>query len=94
MSPNLEVNDAVIVSRLIQPERNGLSVAAARAILRIAFAPQDKGRMRELAGKARAGTLTSSEQAELDSYERVGHFLGLLHSKARRSLKKHAARST
>ena len=43
--------------------------------------------MEQLAEKAREGTLTSEEQAEIDCYERVGHFLSLLRSKARISLK-------
>ena len=33
------------------------------------------------------GTLTAKEQVELDNYERVGHMLSLMKSKARRSLK-------
>jgi hypothetical protein len=47
---------------------------------------QDRARMEALAEKARAGTLTTEEQVELDAYERVGHFLSLLKSKARISL--------
>ena len=37
--------------------------------------------------KAKAGTLTADEQVEIDNYERVGHMLSLMKSKARRSLK-------
>jgi hypothetical protein len=46
--------------------------------------------MNELAERATMGTFTPEEQAELDSYERVGHLLSFLKSKARRSLQ-HAA---
>jgi hypothetical protein len=42
--------------------------------------------MNQLAQKARDGTLTAEEQVEIDCYERVGHFLSLLRSKARLSL--------
>jgi hypothetical protein len=42
--------------------------------------------MDELAEKARQGSLSPEERAEADSYERVGHFVSLLKSKARRSL--------
>jgi hypothetical protein len=63
-----------------------LSVDAAKAILKVNFEPADHDRMRELSEKARNGTLTSSEQVELNDYERVGHLLDLMHSKARRSL--------
>jgi hypothetical protein len=43
--------------------------------------------MNDLAEKARQGTLTDEERAQIESYERVGHMIGLLQSKARRSLK-------
>ena len=43
--------------------------------------------MRELSAKAREGTRTLDEQAAITNYERVGHFLNILQSKARRSLK-------
>jgi len=44
--------------------------------------------MHALANKARAGILTLEEQIELDNYERVGHVLSLMKSKARKALKK------
>ena len=84
--------DVAILSRLIRPEREDLPPAAAEAILRIDFEPSDRERMRELAQKARAGTLTPAEQSEINDYERVGHLLDLMHSKARRSLKKYNGR--
>ena len=40
--------------------------------------------LRQLSAKARQGTLTPDEQAALDSYERVGHLLNIMQSKARR----------
>jgi hypothetical protein len=81
-------SDAAIWTRLLQPERADLSEDAARSILRIGFNEQDKARMHELALKAQEGTLTESEQGELENYCRVGRSLDLIHSKARRSLKK------
>ena len=47
--------------------------------------------MEELAEKARQGSLASEEQIEIENYERVGHFLSLLQSKARASLKSRTA---
>jgi hypothetical protein len=44
--------------------------------------------MRELLAKAKTGTLLAAEQVEIDNYERVGHMLSLMKSKARRSLKR------
>ena len=44
--------------------------------------------MDELAEKARQGTLSAAEHAEVENYERVNNLLGILKSKARQSLKK------
>jgi len=79
--------DAAIWERVIQFEGE-LSHAAARALLKVRFSPQGHTRMRELSAKARAGTLTSKEQVEIDTYEHLGCLLDILHSKARRALKK------
>jgi hypothetical protein len=54
--------------------------------LAIGFGPEDTDRMRLLAEKARQGTLTAGEQREIDNYERVGHYLAILQSKARLAL--------
>ena len=47
--------------------------------------------MRELSAKARAGTLTPGERDEIEQYERVACTLDILHSKARRVLKRRSA---
>ncbi|HLG15699.1 MAG TPA: hypothetical protein VJH03_14530 [Blastocatellia bacterium] len=60
----------------------------ARYILTLSFPQADIGRMRELAEKARDGTLTLKEHIELDNYEHVGHVLSLMKSRARKALKK------
>ena len=88
MSINLQGGEMVILNRLFRPRKDLLPVAAARAILKIEFEESDQQRMRELSSKARLGTLTSEEKQEIDSYEVVGHLLGLLHSKARQALNK------
>jgi hypothetical protein len=53
-----ESEEAAILNRLLRPEQDNLSVAAARAILKIDFDQYDRDRMHELARKAREGTLT------------------------------------
>jgi hypothetical protein len=40
-----------------------------------------------LSAKARDGDLTPTEQEEADNFERAGHVLNILQSRARRSLK-------
>ncbi|MBE0544675.1 MAG: hypothetical protein IH623_25325 [Verrucomicrobia bacterium] len=78
--------EAEILARVISPDDSSLDHKVAEAILALGFRAADKQRMEELAGKAREGTLSTDEQIEVDSYERVGHFISLLKSKARRAL--------
>lgn len=84
-------HDVAILTRLIDPEKPNLSPEMARLILDLSFSPADRCRMNELAAKAREGALTPSEKEEIDSYERIGHFLGALQSKARKVLREAAA---
>jgi hypothetical protein len=82
------INEAEILSRVIAPEEPTLPPDTAKILLSFDFPKDDRDRMEQLAEKAREGTLTPEEQAEIDCYERVGHFLSLLRSKARISLKR------
>jgi hypothetical protein len=84
-------NEADILSRVIDPDLPSLSEDAARSIIALSFAQQDQDRMNELAEKGRHGQLEPAEEAELNSYERVGCLLGILQSKARLSLKRAAS---
>ena len=87
MNAETTINEAEILSRVIAPEEPTLPPDTAKIILTFDFRKEDRERMNLLAEKAHAGALTPEEQAELDCYERVGHFLSLLRSKARISLK-------
>jgi hypothetical protein len=80
-------SEVAIFSRILEPDKPALSPQAARDILALDFDPADKERMHQLLAKARAGTLTPAEQIAIDNYERVGHLLNILQSKARRCLK-------
>lgn len=81
-------SETAILSRVIAPSEPGLNAQLAQAVLSFAFGADDLKRMQELSEKASEGALSVEEQEELDSYERVGHFLALLQSKARISLKR------
>jgi hypothetical protein len=81
--------EANILARVIAPAEEGLSPEAARSILRWKFPQADVEQMTNLSQKANAGTLTSEEQEELDSYERVGHLVAIVQSKARCCLSCH-----
>lgn len=83
-SPSSEM---AILRRVVDPERPFLSKDAARAILRLRFGASDRNRMNRLAAKNRDGKLKQIEEEELNNYIRVGQTLGILQSKARRSLK-------
>lgn len=93
MNPHTKAaqTELAVVGRLFQVKGRGISVATARAILKIAFDQSDIDRMHELALKAQAGSLTAEEQTENDCYERWGHILGIFHSQARQALKKHGS---
>jgi hypothetical protein len=71
-----------------------LSLAAARALLQLQFSERDHARMAELSAKARSGGLSAQEQAELDTFERLGCLLDIVHSKARRALKNKRKRAS
>jgi len=68
-----------------------IAPSAARALLKIGFSENDHALMRELSTKARTGSLTPEEQTILDTFERLGSLLDIIHSKARQALKKKKA---
>ena len=75
--------DADILARVIAPGSPELTKQTAKMLLTLDFPPEDRERMNHLAAKAADGELTADEQREIDAYERVGHILSLLKSKAR-----------
>ena len=81
-----EASEVAILNRILRTAAPTFSPEAARDILALDFDPTDKDRMRELSAKARSGTLTAEEDAEAGNYELVGHLLGIMQSKARRSV--------
>src|SRR5260370_243719 len=79
-------NEMAILRRVVDPEQPFLSVEAAKALLRLDFSSADRKRMNNLAAKNRAGRLSGDEEDELNNYICVGQILGILQSKARRTL--------
>lgn len=80
-------SEAAILSRIIEPAKPELPAQVARLILQWEFSSDDCQRMRDLLVRAKAGKLTGTEKIEAANYERVGHLLSILKSKARTSLK-------
>jgi hypothetical protein len=79
--------EAAILDRLLELKDAPLTVQAAEAVLGLQFAPQDRQRMHELAMKGQEGSLTYEERADLEKYRRIGLFLSLFKSRARKLLK-------
>ena len=89
----LPINSGVeIWERVIQFSEN-LSLTAARSLLKLQFSADDLDRMRALSAKARAGKLSESEKVEIETYERLGCLLDILHSKSRHALKRPQTKS-
>lgn len=77
-----------ILNRLIDPERDDLSVEAAQSLVRLDFPESDHARMEQLSARAAEGSLSADERDELEEYLRVADFLAVIQSKARRSLER------
>ena len=63
-------------------------------MLAITFPAADQARMEELSATAGTGSLSQQEQGELDTFERLGCVLDIVHSKARSALKKKPKRAS
>lgn len=87
MSSVADKLEIAILSRIVVPDDPTFSPEFARRILEMKFDEFDLQRMNDLSEKARRGALSSDEDDEMEIYDRLGSFLGLLHSKARLSLK-------
>jgi hypothetical protein len=89
MKSNASVTDtgAAIWQRVFEFQGT-LSLVSARALLKLQFSDRDHALMAELSAKARAGKLSPPEQSTLDTFERLGCLLDILHSRARRTLQK------
>jgi hypothetical protein len=84
---DIDTSEAAILNRVIGPDKPTLSPESARDILALDFPEDDKRRMHQLSIKAQEGTLTTDEEEAITNYERVGHLINILQSKARRCLK-------
>lgn len=78
--------EAAIWERVIHPEGQ-ITRDVARHILQLGFSESEQRRIKELAARNRARTVTPEEETELDNFCRVGSMLSILQSRARRVLK-------
>jgi hypothetical protein len=87
-------SEAEIFRRILDVGGPFFSAEAARGIMRLKFSGVDRERMNELAARNREGRVSPAEEQELSNYIRVGQILGILQSKARRSLQTHGQTPT
>ena len=84
-------SEVAIFGRLLRADDGKLSRELARFLLTVGFDQADQDRMQDLAARNQQGVLSAEEQEELLSFVRAGHLVALLHSKARKSLRKQKA---
>ncbi len=84
--------EVAILGRLFLDGKPPLTPRRARDLLDVDFSDADKERMRDLAARNGAGRLSSTEREELLGYAKAGCLLGILQSRARRTLAKRNGR--
>ena len=87
----MKTTDISIFGRLIERGRTEMAPSLARYVLSLGFDKNDQVRMGQLAERNQLGELSTAERDELMSFVKAGHLLALLHSKARKLLKRKPA---
>ena len=87
-STQAKTSEFAIFARLLSDHKREMSPRLARYILTLGFSDAEQARMEVLAVRNQAGGLSSDEHDELMNYVKAGHLLALLHSEARKALKK------
>ena len=80
-------NEVTILARVFDDEQGLLPAELARSLVDVEFSVRDRARMHDLAVRNQADALTPAEKEELHGFARAGTLLGILKSKARRTLK-------
>ena len=81
-------SEVEILGRLFVNGKAELTPQRARYLLELEFADADRARMDDLAERNQHGHLSEEEREELLSFSKAGCLLGILHSRARRTLRK------
>jgi hypothetical protein len=80
-------NEVTILARVFDNEQGLLPRDLARTVLEVGFSERDKARMHDLAVRNQGDGLSAEEKQELYGFAKAGTLLGILKSKARRTLK-------
>lgn len=79
-------NEVSILARIFDDDRGLLPLELARSIVDVEFSERDRARMHDLAVRNQADALSAAEKEELYAFAKAGTLLGILKSKARRTL--------
>jgi hypothetical protein len=85
-------SEVAILGRLFLNGNAELTPPRARYLLELGFSEEDQRRVHELATRNQDGCLSDAEREELLGYAKAGCLLGILHSRARRALRKSKGR--
>jgi hypothetical protein len=88
MTDPAKTSELGIFARILSDHKQDVSPRLARYFLTLGFNAEEKSHMEDLAGRNQAALLSSKEHDDLMNYVRAGHLLALLHSKARKALRK------
>ena len=77
-----------MLERLAELDADSFSPETARIFLQLGFSRAEQRHFDQLSEKAQQGSLTPSEEQELDESIRVGNLLAIVQSKARQALKR------
>jgi hypothetical protein len=75
--------EAAILARIIEADEKEVTPDVARYLLSMQLPEADRERVDELSARARSGSLTTTEEEELDSYLHIGSLLAVMQSRAR-----------
>jgi hypothetical protein len=90
--PANAASEVAILGRLFVSGKAELTPERARYLLELEFSDEDKERMHQLAVRNQEGALSDLERDELLGFAKAGCLLGILHSRARRALRKSSGR--
>jgi hypothetical protein len=79
-------NQADIFRRVLEHQSVAMTPEVAQFFLQLELPDEDKTRLEELATKARQGSLSPVDQADLDEFRRLGRLVELMKLKARKAL--------
>jgi hypothetical protein len=80
------VSEGEILSHVLESLDKNSWHRAAEAVSKLSFPKKDLDRVDQLLRKNRSGKISKGEHKELETYLRVGNFLGLMRARAEREL--------